>query len=63
MGDIWFCGKKRDSTTEPPSTVDKERINEKKALYIKLYGDSGISHGLWVRRFSGIWEECVQLCG
>ena len=41
----------------------RRKFKNEKALYFKLYWDSGLPHGLWARRFSGVWEECVQLCG
>lgn len=64
------CGKpqgtvaSRRQNRRPQEKQNKrDNKNEKRALYIKLYGDSGLPHGLWVRRFSGIWEEYVLLCG
>ena len=38
----------------------RRKFKNEKALYIKLYGDSGLPHGLWVRRFSRLWERCAR---
>ena len=40
--------------------INKKITGNEKALSFGIYGNTGLPHGLWVRRFSGLWERCAR---
>ena len=43
--------------------INKKITGNEKAISFGIHGNTGLPHGLWVRRFSGIWERCARRFG